>query len=433
METGHPHERFAHEWGGASELELSHFVETIPALFWRIHLVKNRIEFLNDHRLPELEQRSRELLQNRNFGQEIVLEQDLPHLNNFWQAVQSRKHKMEILRVQTLRGLRWLKFMGIPSPEDYNYYHGYVMDITEAVDQILRMHEGGQGVLAQLELFAEPVFLIESGTRRLYGANSAARELFALVEGERKDWQELLYGYEERDLAGIFEHLLFQQSWKGQLAFLDGKGREHRSPTSIRPLSAGGKDLLWVAIHEGSMPSEEVECPRKAQEQIPEKDEFLNRAREGDMVAMLRILLRNQPAGELADSALYSHISSAKDIVKVWGQGEPWKELEEGKIFPYDGTIAQNIDKFNLPYLIVEHTPESIKPIDWALFIPRGVLSYLAIPLYEEGILKTVLIFSSQKPRAFAQRHYPLYECLWEVFEEGLPLWKQAHPELQLP
>jgi hypothetical protein len=195
----------------------------------------------------------------------------------------------------------------------------------------------------------------------------------------------------------------------------------------MRPLIADGYQLIWIALHDSPhiYTEEELECGGLTEEEEGAlKEEMGRSAAEGSMSGMLEALIEHQPPGKITDSVLYSHISSSRDIVIVWGVGEPFRNLGEGARFPYEGTIAENIDTYHLPYLIVENTLESIKPIDWALFIPSGVQSYLAVPFYEEGILKTVLIFCSRKAHAFQESHYRLYTCLYESFAEFLPEWR---------
>jgi hypothetical protein len=69
--------------------------------------------------------------------------------------------------------------------------------------------------------------------------------------------------------------------------------------------------------------------------------------------------------------------------------------MEPGEMYSYEGTIAQDIERFKLDYLIVDDTLDSIKAIDWALFIPKGIRSYFARPFYGRGALRAVMILCS--------------------------------------
>ena len=67
---------------------------------------------------------------------------------------------------------------------------------------------------------------------------------------------------------------------------------------------------------------------------------------------------------------------------------------------------------FDLEHIIVEDTAKSIKPIDWALFIPKGIRSYLALPFFIDGILREVVIFCSTSPHAFSENAIAPYAGL---------------------
>ena len=79
---------------------------------------------------------------------------------------------------------------------------------------------------------------------------------------------------------------------------------------------------------------------------------------------------------------------------------------------------------------MVEDTLDSIKSIDWAVFIPCGVRSYFAKPFYSAQGLHAVLIFAfdAPAPGAFSDvRFRPLYEpfarlvARWRTMNQGQP------------
>ncbi len=418
--------------------ELARYIMSIPALFWRIHLVKKSIEFLNDYELPELGKDSRLLLQNKEFARKVVLNEDAQKLSHFLRSFHKNKRIQTIIRVHPEGGtIRWLKLTGLPAPHDFTYFHGYIMDITDAVDDILFMDARWGGISNRIELFDTPVLLLEMTGRNLYAANTAARNLFGISDASEKSLRDLFVEMDESRLYRIFEHLIFHESWDGELQYRRSDSRTLRAMTTMRPLVADGYQLIWIALHDtpNIHTGEERECGGlSGEEEALLKEEIRRKAEEGSMSGMLEALIRYQPQDQITDSILYSHISSSRDIVIVWGEGEPFQNLSDGARFPYEGTIAENIDSFQLPYLIVENTLESIKPIDWALFIPSGVKSYFAVPFYEENILKTVLIFCSQNVHAFRESHYQLYTRLYESFSEYLPLWRERKTaEIQFP
>jgi hypothetical protein len=105
------------------------------------------------------------------------------------------------------------------------------------------------------------------------------------------------------------------------------------------------------------------------------------------------------------DAVMYSDIHVRKKSVFVYAKGCLFTTLEPGRQYPYSGTIAENIEREKLEYLIVDDTHASIKAIDWALFVPHGVHSYIAKALYVRGTMRTVLIFCSGRKHAFGDQH----------------------------
>ncbi len=103
------------------------------------------------------------------------------------------------------------------------------------------------------------------------------------------------------------------------------------------------------------------------------------------------------------DSLLFSDVQQAEDKVVVYGAGAAFADLKEGGAYPYEGTIAEMIVSLNLDHMIVEDTMESLKPIDWALFVPQGIRSYFAVPTFAGGTIRGVLIFCSSNANQFSE------------------------------
>lgn len=70
---------------------------------------------------------------------------------------------------------------------------------------------------------------------------------------------------------------------------------------------------------------------------------------------------------------MLSHIQMNSGRVAVYGVGKVFESLEWGMQHAYEGTIAQDVERFGLHSLMVEDTLDSVKSIDWALFAPQGV------------------------------------------------------------
>jgi hypothetical protein len=117
---------------------------------------------------------------------------------------------------------------------------------------------------------------------------------------------------------------------------------------------------------------------------------------------------------------MYSDIHARKNSVFVHACGSLFTTLEPGCQYPYSGTIAENIEKEKLEYLIVDDTHASIKAIDWALFVPHGVHSYIAKALYVRGAMRTVLIFCSGRKHAFGDHQVGDLTIIATAFHQRL-------------
>lgn len=130
-------------------------------------------------------------------------------------------------------------------------------------------------------------------------------------------------------------------------------------------------------------------------------------------------------AGEL-DGLLFSDIQSHKGQVVVYGAGPAFRELRWGAEHAYEGTIAQDIERFGLRSLTVEDTLDSIKSIDWVLFAPHGIRSYFAKPFYTEQGLHAILILASLRPGSFGADAETRFASLMGPFERLIGAWRKG-------
>jgi hypothetical protein len=141
---------------------------------------------------------------------------------------------------------------------------------------------------------------------------------------------------------------------------------------------------------------------------------------------VLQLLFESQ-SEPLFDAIIFSDIHVRKNQVVVYSCGVPLSSLPQGKVFPYEGTIAENILQFGLENLIVDDTHDSIKAIDWALFVPAGIRSYFAKPFYHGQKLHSVLILCATTPNRFAGTTVASFEGLYPPFLCGLKQWRQRN------
>ena len=425
-------EHYPHSPQGYSFEDLYSYINAIPALFWTIDIVKNKIEYLNRYALPGLGENSTLIIKNPDFTYSIILEEDRYIFENFIKCIRERRPGLAVFRVKVYDGtIRWLKLVGNHDIYRSHHYVGYILEVTETADFIRSIDYSESGIINRINLFDNPVVLFNFPDKKLVACNSAFEKLFSVryEPDSPVTLNDIVSDSLPDSLNSIYEDIIFSGRWKGELAFRKNGNTVFSSDTTIRPLYAEGRNLLWLSIYnipdemlpDGSFPFTTVS--RELNIQVIKK-EILAAAKKGNMLKMLGVLLEHQPYRDLADAVLYSDIHVDEGMVIVSGAGETFSALKPGISYPYEGTIAENIINYNLDYLIVDNTLESIKPIDWALFIPNGIKSYFAVPFYENNILKTVLIFCSLKTDSFNTEIISAYKPLFPVFVEALSIIK---------
>lgn len=116
------------------------------------------------------------------------------------------------------------------------------------------------------------------------------------------------------------------------------------------------------------------------------------------------------------ETVLFSDVKLREGRVEVHKAGALFKTLPQGKSFPYEGTIAEMIVSLNLSYIVVDDAMESLKPIDWALFVPHGIRSYFAVPFFENRVIRGVLIFCSADANGFSDDQEMYFKSISEAF-----------------
>jgi len=399
-------------------------IGSIPALVWRADLVKNEITFLTDHAIPGLEDSIPRLLQDAASAEAILAAQDRAVFARFHERLRQRQPVSEVFRAHGRDGLmRWLYILGTPDPEMTFCYIGLLADCTGLANAILQ--RGTEtGLTEHVELFDNPVFMADIRTRRVCAANAAARAAFGVRGGTSGSRLATLFAANaDAYLRDIYERLLFTRAWNGLLTIHDAKGRPVVCMSRVRTYDRDGRGLLWFSLN--PRPTAAAAENRPAVETpAPVVTEAL--AAATDVRGLLRVLLDNQPPGRRhADAVMLSQIFIAEGRVAVTGIGAPFETVSENDTHPYPGSIAENMVLFDLDHVIVADTTKSIKPIDWALFIPLGIRSYAALPLFVDGILREVLIFCSTTPHAFSEETLAPYaglaQSLWAELPRVLP------------
>lgn len=409
------------------------YINAIPALFWSIDVVKNKIEYINKYALPGLGENSQFMIQNPEIANQMIIEEDRYIFQSFLKGVRERKPGLVVFRIKLYDGtIRWLKISGSPDLYRSNYYVGYVMDITETAYFIRTIDNSDASIVKKINIFNNPVFLIAFDDKHIHSCNTTALKVFGLNFESLKSmvFENILLSDIIQSLNSIYEEIIFSGNWRGELIFKTASGDEFMSDSSIRPLHINGKNLLWVSVY--NIPESGEKLPAgKIENNLEEIDikglirKTISAAKKGNISGILDLILKNQPLPGLANAMLYSDIHLDEGIVHVWGGGDAFKPLAPAYSHPYEGTIAENIVNYNLSHIIVENTFESIKPVDWAIFIPHGIKSYFAKPFFTNSKITTVLIFCSTERAVFNEENIRFYDSIYPAFENSLEVLKK--------
>jgi PAS domain-containing protein len=400
---------------------LAAFLDSLPALFWRLDIVKNEIVFLNEHAVPGLEGSIPLVLKNLRHARDVVLEQDIDRFFKSLAQIRKQQPVSILVRIKNDEGFfRWITILGMPDPERSSEYVGLLADCTDLIDTALASGRG-MPLAEKVALIDTPVVLARFADKRIVLANPAGQAFLGcdLTEDSGLTLEDLLAPGSLEQLPYVFENLIFSGRWSGPLTLLDAQGTPHPCEARVRAYARDGKNLLWFALTPLEEAGEATE-PGSNRPDQPSAELQTAFAACQDVRSLLQTMLRNQPNPGLAEAVILSRIFIAKNRVEVTGEGAAFFQAPEGDTYPYEGSIAENIVRFDLSHLIVEDTSRSIKPIDWVLFIPRGIRSYFAQPFFEDGILRNVLIFCSSEPKRFSECNVRPYQILFGLFETTL-------------
>lgn len=411
----------SHPGGNPQELllrALSNDLGGLPAIFWRVNLVKNEITFLNDHSIPGLGDDTTRLLQDETSASKLLAVEDRPVFQRYRERLRQRKSVSEVFRVYGRDGLvHWLCIVGTPDPELSFGYLGVIADCTGLANRIL--HGGSQTSLADhLELFDTPVFMVHVASKSVAAANKAAQAALGLPAPGAGGFplDEVFAPVSRSYLSEIYEQLLFSREWKGQLTLRSATGEELLCKTRIRAYERDGCNLLWFSL---LTPASQ----NGRSEKRPKLPASIVRAMKNSqgVRGLLNTLLELLPPERGVDAVMLSQIFISEGRIAVTGVGKPFETVSVNDEHPYRGSIAENMVLFDLDHVIVKDTSKSIKPIDWALFIPRGIVSYCALPYFEGGVLRDVLIFCATRPEMFGDEELSMYRGLALGFWDELP------------
>ncbi len=378
-------------------MDFSLWASGFPGLLWELEHRRSRIRLLNDWRLACLGEDTSRLLKDVRFRKRVVMKSDHTLLGEFWEMVTSRQSAMVSFRLNAGPHQACI-LQGWPDPQDPEKYYGM---LKEGVLSATFVANGSAGT-CQLALGGAqyPVLVLSLDEREIVTCNEAAQTLFEGAARGGGDFmlEDIAPGEMGETLLAASRHALEDEIWAGTLMLRSGTGSILGSKVRISPCSTGS-DIVRIALL--NIPERPASCtiaPCEDSGEMPSLREGLER------------LLVGCPGVE---GLMFSDIQSARGKVQVYGVGRLFSSLEWGASHAYEGTIAQDIERFSLDSLMVEDTLDSIKSIDWAMFIPCGVRSYFAKPFYAAEGLHAVLIFAfgAPSPGGVSEAAFrPLYE-----------------------
>lgn len=410
----------------------------LPALLFRIDLVKNQLEFLNNFQLEALGEKTIHFLKDPHFSQEIILEKDYSIFETYIHSIYTARSGSAIFRVMNSdKTISWLRIFGGPNSLEPGFYLGMLVDISPNVANIERMIEGDAEQQIMLDMLGNPVVLVDIEDKQIISHNPAAHELFgySIDEFRNLKFSSLYHPSFEGMMIKIFEDIIFDKKWEGKILFRRKNKNRFLGNATIRLLKIKGRRLLRISVYEveNTEHLHQSKSNRTLVSNLPASKKqyvemLLSKVKVlSDIKSTLELFLMNPfDEEDNFDGIIYSNILIKKGEVIVYGAGEPFKNLPFGDMFSYEGTIAENIEQYKLDYLIVDDTMESVKAIDWALFIPYGIRSYFAKPFYERNVLRSVLILCSTMPNAFSESNVDNYALLDAPFIKGLKNWRKA-------
>lgn len=392
-------------------------LDKMKMLFWRLDLSKRSFMNLNECTAGVLGLENYRFFKDRDYREKMLFPDDRILMDRAMSSFKERIPVRTVFRVQSENTISWFKLTGWPT-SDYRYYEGAVEEITEHVAWLKNIFDQQDQRLLDINE-DYPVALFGDRNKKLLKANSAFRQLLGaedLASG-RGRLTDMIMG--DVKLPQILETLYIERRLAIELMLAVDRQFKMKVFCQFEYFTHAGEGYIRLAVIDqiGRKPQVVAKKPI-------EKTEVTNLCADlaqcHTVDAMLERIYQEKILFPDMDVVMFSDIYARKNKVVVYSRGEMDEPLEQGSQFPYTGTIAENIEKEKLEYLIVDDTQSSIKAIDWMLFVPKGLYSYVAKALYVRGAMRTVLILCSRKKRAFNEEQIADVSSIANAFHQQL-------------
>ena len=378
-----------------------------PGLLWSICQRESRLEVFTRWRGAGFD--APQLLKNAAFRKQAVMEQDYPLLVEFWDMIHAGRPAAAIFRLKYDDGRTPLILQGWPEPEQ-DVYSGFLKEAflpggynSACYNAQLQMRVGDADY---------PVFTVDLKKQKLCDVNTAAQMLFWGEEQAERVLvlKDVVPPSAMRVFLTAMEKAVERDAWSGKLLLGNAERGLFSAHVRLTLWGEPGKEVVRAAL---------VKVDAKP---VKLEDDGALALCTGDLRPALEDL--HGLCKPEVDGLMLSHIQMGSGRVAVYGVGPVFEGLEWGTLHAYEGTIAQDIERYSLSSLIVEDTLDSVKSIDWALFAPLGVRSYFAKPFYAEHGLHAVLILASKRQRAFGADAETLYVDVSAAFGQIMLRWR---------
>jgi hypothetical protein len=308
----------------------------------------------------------------------------------------------------------WLFLQGWPDAEENWFYHGTLQPAPEYI--LPETENSASASWLQCRSVANyPVLLVDPGSGSVVAINQKA----GILLGE--DPAQTNLSFESLVPRGVaptarlaLETAVSEGVWGGALTLKLPSGLTVNSEMRLTAAFSGNKRLVRISFLNVAGQKRSSGARRRPVPGTPAASLAREIARASSLREALELMLVSREPHAF-DGIIYSDIHADKGHVTVYGAGKPCVDMW-GQTFAYEGTIAQNIERHGLNFLVVDDTLDSIKSIDWVLFVPRGIRSYFARPFYRHNRLRAVLILCSVQPGTFSLTEAEHYEVLAPAF-----------------
>lgn len=396
-------------------------LDKMQMLFWRLDLAKRSFLNLNTCSVGVLGRQNYRFFKDSEYREKMLMPDDRFMLDQAMNSFRDRVPVRVVFRVVCEENIYWFKLTGWPTA-DRRYYEGAVEDISEHIIRLKNVFDQQDQRLMQIKEASYPIALFkEDHSSQLIDANQGFRKLLKITPKSKRKYclQNLIA--EESHFPQILEQLLSQRSLKTKLLLKLSTHQKIEVTCQLDSFIHDNYSCIRLAIV-SPIPQLDVALVKK---QLSEgKGEVQQLCKElascKSIATMLDCIYSAKDLFPGMDVVMYSDIYARKNKVIVYSKGDLNDPLEMGAQFPYIGTIAENIEKENLEYLIVDDTQSSIKAIDWMLFVPKGLYSYVAKAFYVRGAMRTVLILCSKNKNAFSEDQVDSVEAISKAFHQQL-------------